>query len=105
MHLLQHCTYPEYITCSITPCNHSVRPYYIPFRALTAHGVDNMLVSGKSMAQSFLANAATRLHPTEWSTGVAAGAAAAMMAAREWSASNVYDAVGELQVPCAHVAM
>jgi hypothetical protein len=105
MHLLQHCTYPEYITCSITPCNHSVRPYYIPFRALTAHGVDNMLVSGKSMAQSFLANAATRLHPTEWSTGVAAGAAAAMMAAREWSASNVYDAVGELQVQCAHVAL
>jgi len=31
------------------------------------------------MAQSFLANAATRLHPTEWSTGVAAGAAAVTM--------------------------
>ncbi len=39
------------------------------------------------MAQSFLANAATRLHPTEWSTGVAAGAAAVLMTqhATDWT--------------------
>jgi hypothetical protein len=94
MHLLQHCAYPDYITC----CNHPVKPYYIPFRALTSSEVDNMLVPGKGMAQSFLANAATRLHPTEWSTGVAAGAAAALMASRGWSSvRNVSDAIGELQ--------
>ena len=27
----------------------------------------NLLVAGKTMAQSFLANYATRLHPIEWS--------------------------------------
>lgn len=64
--------YPNYVTTE----EHPVKPYYIPFRAMTAEGVNNLLVPGKSMAQSFLANAATRLHPTEWSSGVAAGAAA-----------------------------
>ncbi len=28
-----------------------------------------MLVAGKTMAQTFKANAATRLHPVEWTTG------------------------------------
>lgn len=31
------------------------------------------------MAQTFHANSATRLHPVEWSSGVAAGAVAALM--------------------------
>jgi len=94
IHSLQNCEYPDYITC----CKHPVLPYYIPFRALTSSEVDNMLVSGKGMAQSFLANAATRLHPTEWSTGVAAGAAAFLMASREWtSVTSVYKSVQDLQ--------
>jgi hypothetical protein len=70
--------YPEYITC----CTHPVNPYYIPFRAITNEQIVNLLIPGKGMSQSFLANAATRLHPTEWSTGVAAGAAAYMMIAQ-----------------------
>ncbi len=69
------CQYPDYILGG----NHPVNPYYIPFRALTSEYASNLLIPGKSMAQSFLANAATRLHPTEWSTGVAAGAAAFAM--------------------------
>ena len=46
------------------------------------------------MAQSFLVNAATRVHPVEWSSGTAAGAAAAFMSANEvYSTYNVvYDA-------------
>ncbi len=56
-------------------------PYFIPFRALTNADLENLLVAGKTMAQSSLANAATRLQPTEWSTGIAAGAAAAHMRA------------------------
>jgi hypothetical protein len=38
-----------------------------------------LLVTGKNIAQTFWANAATRLHPEEWVTGLASGAAAALM--------------------------
>jgi len=38
-----------------------------------------MLVGGKTIAQDFLANAVTRVHPVEWSTGTAVGFAAAFM--------------------------
>lgn len=58
---------------------HETKPYYIPFRALTVDGADNMLVAGKTMSQTFHANGATRLHPSEWTTGVAAAGAAVMM--------------------------
>ncbi len=89
--------YPEYLTC----CEHPIRPYYIPFRALATPVVSNLLIAGKSIAQSFLANAATRLHPTEWSTGVAAGATAALLRDEKhygWSSTeDVLREVGRLQ--------
>ena len=47
------------------------KPYYIPMRALTNDGAENLLVCGKTMATTFSANSATRLHPDEWSSGVA----------------------------------
>ena len=56
-------------------------PYYVPFRALTNDALGNLLVAGKTMAQAFMVNSATRLHPIEWSSGTAAGVAAADMAA------------------------
>ncbi len=46
------------------------------------------------MAQSFLANAATRLHPVEWASGVAAGVAAVGMASStiKWdSVRDIYE--------------
>ena len=51
----------------------------------------------KTMAQSFLANAGTRLHPSEYASGVAAGAAAVMLATskRPLDTSDVYDVVDE----------
>jgi hypothetical protein len=73
-HGLSTCSIPPYVT-DAPPS----KPYYIPFRALTSDGADNLLVAGKTMAASFSANSATRLHPEEWSTGVAAGAAAALL--------------------------
>lgn len=86
--------YPSYITC----CSHPVRPYYIPFRALTNSIIPNLLTPGKGMAQSFLANAATRLHPMEWVTGTAAGAASILMIQNHWSTTNdMYIHVSELQ--------
>lgn len=55
------------------------RPSYIPLRALTNKSFDNLLVSGKTMAQDFLTNAATRLHPIEFASGTAAGVLAVYM--------------------------
>ncbi|MEM9487518.1 MAG: FAD-dependent oxidoreductase [Myxococcota bacterium] len=75
-HNVTTCNMPAYVN----EVDHtSTLPYYIPFRALTNRDVGNLLVAGKTMAQSFVANAAIRLHPIEWTTGIGAGAAAAYM--------------------------
>ena len=74
IHSLNSCSYPSYIHQSKPSL-----PFYIPFRALTHYAWSNLLVAGKTMAQSFLTNAATRLHPVEWSSGTAAGVSAAFM--------------------------
>ena len=68
------CALPSYIRP-----NARVLPFFIPFRALTVDGHPNVLVAGKNMATSFVVNAATRVHPNEYASGVAAGVAAAMM--------------------------
>ncbi len=78
VHPLQTCTLPGYVTTAAA----EPLPFYIPLRALTNRDVENLLVAGKTMAQSFVANAATRLQPIEWSSGVGAGAAAAHMVRR-----------------------
>ena len=50
------------------------------------------------MATSFFANAATRLHPSEWSSGVAAGGAAVLMHQRGWgSTADALEHIEELQ--------
>ncbi len=67
------CNYPDYLNSS------TVKPFYLPFRALTNRLIPNLLVGGKTMAQSFHANGATRLHPVEWNSGLAAGVAATLM--------------------------
>ena len=66
------------------PC----RPYFIPFRALMVDRAPNLLVAGKCMAESFRANANTRLHPSEWTTGVAAGGAAVLMLRKRWASTS-----------------
>lgn len=88
-----YCPYPSYFPATNSP----VLPYYFPFRSLTVQGMDNLLVAGKSLAQTFHANAATRLHPEEWTTGTAAGAAAAMMVQNGWDTTAVLKNVRELQ--------
>ena len=56
-----------------------------------------MLVAGKTMAQSFMANSATRLHPTEWSTGTAAGVAAAYMSQTGKTSRQTLESIAEVQ--------
>jgi hypothetical protein len=56
-------------------------PYTIPLRSLLPRdggaGSANVLAAGKSLGVSHVANGCTRLHPTEWAVGEAAGALAA----------------------------
>ncbi|CAF0783857.1 unnamed protein product [Rotaria sordida] len=68
IHSMVQCTYPSYMHES-----YSILPYYIPLRAMTNRDIDNLIVIGKTMAQTFLVNSATRLHPVEFSIGQAAG--------------------------------
>lgn len=87
------CSKPPYMTDY-----RDMLPFFVPFRALTNQNASNLLVAGKTLAQTFYANAASRLHPTEWTTGVAAGAAAVLMRWRGWtSTADVLAHVGELQ--------
>ncbi|KAH3743989.1 FAD-dependent oxidoreductase [Pelomyxa schiedti] len=87
IHGIKGCTYPSYMQVY-----YPILPYFIPFRALTSQSITNLLVCGKVMAQTFLVNAATRLHPIEWSSGAAAGAAAGFMASNNiQSTASVWD--------------
>ena len=52
-------------------------PFQIPLRAMIPQKIDNLLVAGKSIATSHIAAAAYRVHSFEWSSGAAAGTAAA----------------------------
>ncbi|GAC1462754.1 MAG: FAD-dependent oxidoreductase [Chamaesiphon sp.] len=52
-------------------------PFEIPLRAMIPQKIDNMLVTGKSIATSHIAAAAYRVHSFEWSAGAAAGTTAA----------------------------
>ena len=92
IHPLRGCDYPDHVME-----NHATLPFYIPYRSLTNRDCKNLLVAGKTMAQSFLANSATRLHPIEWSSGCAAGAAAAYLAEAGKSTHQGYEAVAEIQ--------
>jgi hypothetical protein len=55
----------------------SAYPGQIPLRAMIPKRIDNLLVAGKSIATSFIAAAAYRVHSFEWSSGAAAGITAA----------------------------
>jgi hypothetical protein len=71
-HRLDTCMLPGYMA------NHTTHPFYLPARMMVQRGVGNLLLAGKTAAQTFHANGAIRLHPGEWTMGVAAGAAAVL---------------------------
>ena len=88
------CTYPKYMVGR----GEGAKPYYVPFRALMVGGAPNLLAAGKLMAQSFHANSNTRLHPSEWTTGVAAGGAAVLMARQGWTSSDALAHISTVQM-------
>ena len=54
-----------------------VLPFQIPLGALIPVRVENLLPASKNLGVTHITNGCTRLHPTEWSIGEAAGALAA----------------------------
>ncbi len=54
----------------------NVRPIFLPLEALIPQGVDNLLIGGKGIAVTHIANGMTRIHQGEWSIGAVAGATA-----------------------------
>jgi hypothetical protein len=90
---MQNCTLPSYLDNYY----HPAAKYYLPFRALTHWDSPNLLLAGKNIAQTFYANAATRLHPEEWATGAVSGVAAALMVQRQLSSLDLYLNVTLLQ--------
>ncbi len=91
VHPLTVCRYPAHVK------EYDVLPFFIPFRALTNETYGNLLVAGKTMAQSFMANAATRLHPIEWATGTAAGVAAAAMSEADLTSAGLLERIEPLK--------
>ncbi|MBE9108787.1 FAD-dependent oxidoreductase [Nodosilinea sp. LEGE 07298] len=53
-----------------------VKPVQIPLESLIPQGIDNLLMGGKAMATTHIANASTRIHYGEWQAGAAAGVTA-----------------------------
>ncbi len=64
-------------------------PYGLPYRMLQPHGVDNLLVAGRCVSCSHLAQAAIRVMPPCFAMGQAAGNAAALAIRDECAASGV----------------
>lgn len=52
-------------------------PFGIPLGALVPRRVRNLLAAGKALGVTHITNGATRMHPTEWAVGEAAGIVAA----------------------------
>ncbi|KAK6169236.1 hypothetical protein SNE40_020321 [Patella caerulea] len=91
IHKMNKCKWPRYTD------DKSILPFHIPFRALTNQDFDNLLVAGKSMAQTEAGNAPSRMHPTEFLTGEAAGTASIMMLEQQLTTRQLYDQIKELQ--------
>eukprot|EP00656_Telonema_subtile_P039326 TRINITY_DN44453_c0_g1_i1.p1 TRINITY_DN44453_c0_g1~~TRINITY_DN44453_c0_g1_i1.p1 ORF type:complete len:353 (+),score=49.04 TRINITY_DN44453_c0_g1_i1:180-1238(+) len=83
--------YPAYLS------DNQTKPFWIPLRALTVETAPNLLVCGKTMSQTAHANDATRKHTGEWSSGVAAGGVAVLMARHGWSSTDAYNNVQTVQ--------
>jgi hypothetical protein len=76
-----------------------VRPLQLPLESLIPQGVDNLLIGGKSIAVTHIANASTRVHYGEWQIGAAAGATAGWLLQ-----PNAPAAVPAEIVPAGHMA-
>jgi hypothetical protein len=61
----------------------------IPYRCLLPVGLDNLLVAGRCVSASFVAQSSVRIQPVCRAMGEAAGAAAALAAQNNWAPRDV----------------
>lgn len=76
-----------------------VRAVQVPLESLIPQGVDNLLMGGKALAATHIANAVTRIHYSEWQIGAAAGSTAGWLTRQENSAQPPADIVPSGQMP------
>jgi hypothetical protein len=66
------------------------KPFQIPFGALIAENLDNLLAGAKNLGATHIAASAYRLHPTEWAIGEAVGTLAAESVKRKRTPAAIY---------------
>ncbi len=57
VHSINNCTYGSY------PQNYPL-PFFLPLRAFSNKDIDNLITTGRAMAQEFFVSSATRTHAT-----------------------------------------
>lgn len=72
--------HPTNVSTGMSPPFSLPAPFYVPYRALGATNVRNLMAAGKLIATTYVSNSAYRLHPIEWVIGSASGSAAGIMA-------------------------
>lgn len=76
-----------------------VKPLQIPLESLIPQEVDNLLIGGKAMATTHIANASTRIHYGEWQAGAAAGVTAGWLTGPGASVKDPSQIVPQGQMP------
>ena len=71
----------------------------IPLEGLIPQGIDNLLIGGKGIAVTHIANAVTRVHHAEWSIGAAAGTTAGWLVKRAPAGTTPEGIVSENLLP------
>ena len=90
---------PSWEASSAPALEHKVRPVQIPLEGLIPQGIDNLLIGGKGIAVTHIANAVTRVHHAEWSIGAAAGTTAGWLVKRAPAGTTPEGIVSENLLP------
>ncbi len=83
----------------------AVRPIQIPLESLIPQGVDNVLVGGKAIAATHIANASTRIHYGEWQVGAAAGVTAGWLSSADTPINSPPEIIPQGYMPALQVFM
>lgn len=71
--------------------------FNIPYRSLVPREVDGLLVAGRCISQTHVADGFTRLQPSVWAMGQAAGTAAALAVRAALTPRQMVERVAEIQ--------
>jgi hypothetical protein len=77
--------------------NATCRPYVLPLGIFLPADVDNLLPACKNVSVTHLANASTRVHPTEWLIGEVAAHVAATLLRERLTPAQLHDDLAAVQ--------